>query len=52
MDLSSWYKKSAPLFTAKESKSILHDFFVYGKEGVTINPYNGCQHRWLLLCYL
>jgi DNA repair photolyase len=45
MDLSSWYKKSAPLFTAKESKSILHDFFVYGKEGVTINPYNGCQHR-------
>ncbi|MGZ5501529.1 MAG: radical SAM protein [Nitrososphaeraceae archaeon] len=45
MNLSSWYKKSAPLFTAKESKSILHDFFVYGKEGVTINQYNGCQHR-------
>jgi DNA repair photolyase len=45
MNLISWYKKSAPLFTAKESKSILHDFFVYGKEGLTINPYNGCQHR-------
>jgi DNA repair photolyase len=45
MNLTSWYKKSAPLFTAKESKSILHDFFVYGKEGLTINPYNGCQHR-------
>ena len=38
MNLTSWYKKSAPLFTAKESKSILHDFFVYGKEGLTINP--------------
>jgi DNA repair photolyase len=45
MNLTSWYKKSVPLFTAKESKSILHDFFVYGKEGLTINPYNGCQHR-------
>jgi DNA repair photolyase len=45
MNLSSWYKKSAPIFTAKESKSILHEFFVYGKEGLTINPYNGCQHR-------
>ena len=42
---SSWYKKAAPIFTAKKSKSILHDFFVYGKEGLTINPYNGCQHR-------
>ena len=45
MNLTSWYKKSAPLFTAKESKSILHDFFVYGKEGLTINPYNGCRRR-------
>jgi DNA repair photolyase len=42
---SSWYKKAAPTFTAKKSKSILHDFFVYGKEGLTINPYNGCHHR-------
>ena len=42
---SSWYKKAAPIFTAKKSKSILHDFFVYGKEGLTINPYNGCHHR-------
>jgi len=45
MNLSQWYKNSAPIFTSKESKSILHDFFVYGKEGLTINPYNGCQHR-------
>jgi len=45
MNLSPWYKNSAPIFTAKESKSILHNFFVYGKEGLTINPYNGCQHR-------
>jgi len=45
MNLSPWYKNSAPIFTSKESKSILHDFFVYGKEGITINPYNGCQHR-------
>jgi DNA repair photolyase len=42
---SSWYKKAAPIFTAKKSKSILHDFFVYGKEGLTINPYTGCHHR-------
>jgi DNA repair photolyase len=42
---SSWYKKAAPIFTAKKSKSILHDFFVYRKEGLTINPYNGCHHR-------
>ena len=45
MSLSSWYKKPVPIFLAKESKSILHDFFVYGKKGLTINPYNGCQHR-------
>jgi DNA repair photolyase len=42
---SSWYKKAAPIFTAKKSKSILHDFFIYGKEGLTINPYIGCHHR-------
>ena len=45
MNLSPWYKNSAPIFTTKESKSILHNFFVYGNEGLTINPYNGCQHR-------
>jgi DNA repair photolyase len=45
MNSPSWFKEPAPIFTAKESKSILHDFFVYGKEGLTINPYNGCQHR-------
>src|SRR5512145_205039 len=43
--MNSWYTKSAPILSAKESKSILHNFFVYGNEGLTINPYNGCQHR-------
>ncbi len=41
----SWYKNSRPILSTKESKSILHKFFVYGGNGLTINPYNGCQHR-------
>ena len=43
--MNSWYKNSKPLLSTKESKSILHNFFVYGVKGLTINPYNGCQHR-------
>ncbi len=43
--MDSWYKASTPLISTKESKSILHNFFVYGNLGLTINPYNGCQHR-------
>ena len=43
--MDSWYKISTPILSTKESKSILHNFFVYGSIGLTINPYNGCQHR-------
>jgi DNA repair photolyase len=43
--MNSWYKRSTPIISTKESKSILHNFFVYGSVGLTINPYNGCQHR-------
>ena len=43
--MNSWYKISTPIISTKESKSILHNFFVYGSVGLTINPYNGCQHR-------
>lgn len=43
--MNSWYKISTPILSTKESKSILHNFFVYGSIGLTINPYNGCQHR-------
>lgn len=43
--MNSWYKGSTPILSTKESKSILHNFFVYGHLGLTINPYNGCQHR-------
>ncbi|MGE5863113.1 MAG: SPL family radical SAM protein [Nitrososphaerales archaeon] len=43
MDL--WYNNSAPAISDKKGKSLLHNFFVYGKEGLTINPYQGCHHR-------
>ena len=43
--MHSWYKIPTPIISTKESKSILHNFFVYGSVGLTINPYNGCQHR-------
>jgi DNA repair photolyase len=43
--MNSWYKISTPILSTRESKSILHNFFVYGSVGLTINPYNGCQHR-------
>jgi len=43
--MNSWYKISTPIISTRESKSILHNFFVYGSVGLTINPYNGCQHR-------
>src|SRR5688500_20257149 len=46
--MNSWYKISTPIISTRESKSILHNFFVYGRVGLTINPYNGCQHR---CCY-
>lgn len=43
--MDSWYKQSAPMISFKEGKSLLHNFFVYGREGLTINPYQGCHHR-------
>jgi DNA repair photolyase len=44
MDL--WYNQNrAPEFELKESKMILHPFTVKDYKGLTINPYQGCQHR-------
>jgi DNA repair photolyase len=40
-----WYKKSAPELQIKQSKSLLHPFVVRKYRGLTINPYQGCQHR-------
>ncbi len=41
-----WYDlNKAPEFEMKESKMILHPFTVREYEGLTINPYQGCQHR-------
>lgn len=34
----------------KRSKSIIHSFSVKGYSGLTINPYQGCQHR-CAYCY-
>ena len=43
MDL--WYDKKGPYFLTKNSKSIIHPYIVKGHKGLTINPYQGCQHR-------
>ena len=43
MDL--WYDKKGPYLLTKNSKSIIHPFIVKGYKGLTINPYQGCQHR-------
>ncbi|HJS63598.1 MAG TPA: radical SAM protein [Nitrososphaeraceae archaeon] len=43
--MTLWYDNSAPAISGKKGKSLLHNFFVYGKEGLTINPYQGCHHR-------
>jgi DNA repair photolyase len=40
-----WYSKNSLVFETKHSKSILHPFSVKGHRGLTINPYQGCQHR-------
>ena len=45
-----WYNVSAPEFEKKKSKSIVHSFDVRGYHGLTINPYQGCQHR-CAYCY-
>jgi DNA repair photolyase len=40
-----WYYNKVPDFKTKTSKSIIHPFIVKGYKGLTINPYQGCQHR-------
>ena len=43
--LNLWYSKVAPQLENKKSKSLIHAFVVKGHKGLTINPYQGCQHR-------
>lgn len=45
-----WYSKQAPEYEQKPSRSIIHPFNVKGHSGMTINPYQGCQHR-CAYCY-
>jgi DNA repair photolyase len=40
-----WYHNKVPEFETKTSKSLIHPFIVKGHKGLTINPYQGCQHR-------
>lgn len=40
-----WYNKKGADLGTKNSKSIIHPFIVKGHKGLTINPYQGCQHR-------
>jgi DNA repair photolyase len=43
--MEKWYHKAVPDIGTKKSKSIIHPFVVKGPTGLTINPYQGCQHR-------
>jgi DNA repair photolyase len=44
--MQTWYQKPAPEFATKTAKSLIHPMIVKGKDtGLTINPYQGCQHR-------
>jgi DNA repair photolyase len=43
--MNSWYSNKAPNLETKSSKSLIHPFAVKGHKGLTINPYQGCQHR-------
>jgi len=45
-----WYNMQAPEYEQKASRSIIHPFNVRGYSGLTINPYQGCQHR-CAYCY-
>ncbi|MEM2140572.1 radical SAM protein [Nitrososphaera sp.] len=45
-----WYNAHAPEYEQKASRSIIHPFNVRGYSGLTINPYQGCQHR-CAYCY-
>jgi DNA repair photolyase len=40
-----WYQNDIVTFENKKSKSIIHPFKVKQHNGLTINPYQGCQHR-------
>jgi len=43
--MNMWYSKQSPVHEPKKSKSIIHPFIVKGHRGLTLNPYQGCQHR-------
>lgn len=43
--MNRWYLKPSPVLETRNSKSIIHTFKVKGHVGLTINPYQGCQHR-------
>ncbi|MGA7368237.1 MAG: hypothetical protein WBX01_03845 [Nitrososphaeraceae archaeon] len=43
--MNSWYSNVAPKLETKSSKSLIHSFIVKKHRGLTINPYQGCQHR-------
>jgi DNA repair photolyase len=45
MTMDIWYNKKAVDLLTKNSKSLIHPFIVKGYKGLTINPYQGCQHR-------
>jgi DNA repair photolyase len=44
-----WYN-GIPKLESKSSKSLIHSFIVKDYQGLTINPYQGCQHR-CAYCY-
>ena len=43
--MDTWHSRKAPQIVTKDSKSIIHPFIVKGYKGLTVNPYQGCQHR-------
>jgi DNA repair photolyase len=43
--MTIWYRNNVPQYQPKTSKSIIHPFIFKGFNGLTINPYQGCQHR-------
>jgi DNA repair photolyase len=43
--MDTWYSNTAPKLETKSSKSLIHSFIVKEHKGMTINPYQGCQHR-------
>jgi DNA repair photolyase len=43
--MNRWYHKPSPMLETRNSKSVIHPFKVREHVGLTINPYQGCQHR-------